>query len=145
MKLHYLEKPRVAPAISYVFGSKRFFELAETVEIELSDNYWLKIEKGFRTDLRSVPKWLWSILPPYDDAFIAFLIHDALWSPKEKVRLIAKFNGDIEKAKKFTEYEMLKWSNAHAPNLKRQHKLIHKFLRSPFVMKYYTKQIKIPE
>lgn len=143
MKLHYLEKPNLAPSISFIYGSKRKFVLNEDVEIQLSTGRWITIEKGFETDLMSVPMWLWSVIPPFGDNFIGFLIHDNLW--KNRAKEIALFDGNIYEAKKFSEYEMLRWANAHDPNNKRKNLLIHKFLRSPFVMKYYTREIQIPE
>lgn len=39
----------------------------------------VEAEAGFRTDLASVPDWLWSLFPPYGRYTAAVIIHDRLW------------------------------------------------------------------
>ena len=54
---------------------------------------------GFETDLSSVPKFLWSILPPYGKFLLAPLVHDYLYIE------------DQTRGRKFADKEMLIVSN----------------------------------
>ena len=56
---------------------------------ELTDSFELDsyvIPKGFRTDLASVPKLFWSILPPIGQWMTASIIHDYLYQEKTLTR-----------------------------------------------------------
>ena len=57
------------------------------------------IPKGFLTDLSSVPKILWSFLPPYGKFLLAPLVHDYLYIV------------DQSRGRKFADKEMLIVSN----------------------------------
>lgn len=83
---------------SRVTGSnnKPTYVLLESLIIKLSNGYLLKIEKGFKWDLSSVPRPLWGLLPPDSDAELAMLIHDYLYINKIYTR-------------KFSDKEMYKW------------------------------------
>ena len=42
----------------------------------------IKVEKGFISDLASVPKYLWAIFPPFGEYTEAAVIHDGLYRYK---------------------------------------------------------------
>jgi hypothetical protein len=118
----------------------RTFELLEDIEVELSDGYKITLTKGTKTDLMSVPGWLWSFLKPIDKAFIGDLIHDWLWINKQGQ---IKHFGSIYKARKFADEERKKWRLALAPELKFKTLLTHAVIR--FIGGfYYSEQFKIP-
>ena len=119
---------------------ERAFEVSEDIAVLLSDNRLIIIPAGFKTDLASIPQWLWSIIKPIDKAFIADLIHDHLWV--SKLDEIAHF-GDIYQARKFADSERLKWRNALAPKKKFKNYLTHYVIRL-FGGFFYSRQIKIP-
>lgn len=76
------------------------------IEVMLSNNKWITIPRGMRTDLSSVPQALWSILPPYGPFLLAALIHDYLYI----FDYMREELGDRE-ARLFADKEMLLWSN----------------------------------
>lgn len=140
--LQYLEQPKKIP-VAYVSGidGERTFVVTEDIFVTLSDGYELLIEEGFTTDLISVPKWAWSIIPPFDDGLIGDLIHDKLW--KDKQKQFEYFEYSIYVARKFADDERLKWRKAIVPEKKFRNQITHKIIRwiGGF---YYSKQIKIP-
>ncbi len=73
------------------------YVLENDITIKLSNNDIITIPKGFKYDLSSSPRFLWSILPPDGDFAIGALIHDYLYVNKLYNR-------------KFNDLEMLKWS-----------------------------------
>lgn len=73
------------------------YVLENDITIKLSNNDVITIPKGFKYDLSSSPRFLWSILPPDGDFAIGALIHDYLYENKLYTR-------------KFNDLEMLKWS-----------------------------------
>lgn len=75
----------------------KFFELYAPLEVTLSNGDVIVIPKGFKTDLSSTPRWLWSFLPPYGVDLIAYIIHDYLFVTKIYSR-------------KFTDKEMYLWA-----------------------------------
>lgn len=109
--------------LTYIPTSKgeRFFYVSEDITVTLSDGYDLLIPKGFETELRSSPKIFWSIVPPYNKALLAYLIHDRLWCDKlGQFKHFMDKDGklNIHKAKKFADNEMFIWSNILAPEKK---------------------------
>lgn len=52
--------------------------VANTVIVE-SDKWMFSIPKNFETDLASVPRVLWTVLPPYGDHTIAAIAHDRIY------------------------------------------------------------------
>jgi hypothetical protein len=90
-----------AVQLSYVYSYKnrRFWKLMSPLRVVLSTGKAIVIPEGFYTDLSSVPRWLWSVAPPFGDFLLASVIHDYLYS----------YNvGDRPSA----DREMLIWSNA---------------------------------
>lgn len=43
------------------------------------ENKIITVPEGFRTDLATVPRWLWSMFPPHDSYAKAAVIHDYLY------------------------------------------------------------------
>lgn len=77
-------------------GSK-WFSLYRSLIIELSNGEIITIPAGFKTDLASVPKWLWGFFPPFGEALMAYIIHDYLYVHKPYNR-------------RFADKEMLLWA-----------------------------------
>lgn len=75
------------------------WKTANELKVELSDKSILIIEKGFETDLSTVPKFLWGIFPPFGNFLIAAIVHDYLYKTKDK------------RGRKFADMEMLRISN----------------------------------
>ena len=73
------------------------YVLEQEIKVKLSNNDIITIPKGFKYDLSSSPRFLWSILPPDGDFAIGALIHDYLYENKLYTR-------------KFNDLEMLRWS-----------------------------------
>jgi hypothetical protein len=97
--LGYLKRGENPVKKSRVFGNNTInqYKLLETLEIELSNKLIIVIPKNYVWDLASVPRFLWSLVPPDSDAEIAFLIHDYLYENKIVSR-------------KFADNEMMIWS-----------------------------------
>ena len=73
--------------------------LEKDIKHVLHNGDTVTIPKGMSTDLSSVPKFLWSFLPPFGNFILAPLIHDYLY-------VIDKSRG-----RKFADKEMLIVSN----------------------------------
>ena len=87
---------------SYVYSdnSSKYWKIENPLLIKLSNQKYLKIDKGFYYDMSTVPKWLWSIVRPYNDGLIGYLIHDRLYVIR-----------DHEMSRKEVDKEMLFWTN----------------------------------
>ena len=91
------------------------WEVAEDIVVDLES--WgihysqFIIPKGFKTDLSSVPRVLWGIMPPFGNFLIAALVHDYMYhinfmedmigtktarkiADKAMLALSMKYNGD---------------------------------------------------
>ena len=91
--------------LKYIGGKKgKMWEIYEPINIKLSDGSYLEIPKGFSTDLSTVPKSLWGVLPPFGNFLLAALVHDYLYVTKDK------------RGRKFADKEMLIISNANNKN-----------------------------
>lgn len=77
------------------------YVLEEEVNFKLSNGDYLKIEEGFLWDKSSVPRLLWTLLPPSGKFEIAALIHDKIYKDLK-----------YKYTRKFADKEMLKWSMA---------------------------------
>lgn len=73
------------------------YTVNEEILIKLTNGQYLVIPKGYQTDISSVPRLFWSLLPPDGDFALAAIIHDYLYENKMFTR-------------KFNDNEMLKWS-----------------------------------
>lgn len=59
-------------------GKVTWFELSEECEVAY-DNNILIIPKGYRTDFASVPRLLWSVVPPHGRMSNASVVHDFVY------------------------------------------------------------------
>jgi len=92
-------------ALEYIPSKKgKKWKIFEQIDVPLSDGSILKIPKGFETDLSSVPKFLWGILPPFGNFLLAALVHDYLYVEKDS------------RGRKFADKEMLIISNKRNKN-----------------------------
>jgi hypothetical protein len=64
----------------YSYSSRKYWRLTQPISIRLSNGQEIEIPAGFKTDLSSVPKCLWSIAPPFGDFLLAAIIHDYLYT-----------------------------------------------------------------
>ncbi|MEI7488143.1 MAG: DUF1353 domain-containing protein [Chryseobacterium sp.] len=135
------QKQSIALTYHPMIKGGRTFTVAKDITVELSDGYVITIKEGTITDLSSIPKILWSLMSPIDEAFIADLIHDYLWIDKEGQ--LGHFNYDIYKARKFADDERYKWRKKMAPKRKIKNWITHRFLRM-FGGLWYSRQLKIP-
>jgi hypothetical protein len=67
----------------YSYRSKKYWKIEKPVTVELSNGKIITIPVGFYYDMSTVPKWLWSFVRPFNDALIAYLIHDYLYINRE--------------------------------------------------------------
>ena len=77
----------------------KMWVLHESITHALHNGETVVIPEGFETDLSSVPKFLWSILPPFGNFLMGALIHDYLYIL------------DQSRGRKFADKEMLITSN----------------------------------
>ncbi len=143
MKLKYLQRPEYEP-IKKIPRSKehpRHWVFTEDVEIRLSDGRLIVIEEGFIFDGASIPRWLWWLFKPIDEAFIGDAIHDYLWINK-KVEL-EHFRYNINDARRFADDERLRWRRHLAPNKKLKNNITHAVIRVIGGL-FYSKQLEIP-
>jgi hypothetical protein len=98
---HYQKEYSIVE-MKYVMGvnTKNKYQLINSIKIELSNKDIITIPSGFIWDLASVPRILWSLLPPDGDFTLGFLIHDYLYSTKSLNNYTRKFCDD----------EMLIWT-----------------------------------
>lgn len=81
--LKYGENPHTIP-LDFFPNSKgsKWFSLYRSLEITLSNGHKITIPAGFKTDLASVPKFLWGFFPPFGKGLLAYIIHDYLYVNK---------------------------------------------------------------
>lgn len=82
----------------------KMWKVLKPIDVELSDGTVITIEEGFKTDLSSVPQFLWWPLPPYGPFLLACLIHDWLYIHNQ--HKTNKHN----KTQSWSDKEMLTWS-----------------------------------
>ena len=95
--------------LNYLVGertNKQFFdnswEVAKNLSVTLSNGDIVVIPKGFKTDLSSMPEFLWGILKPFGDFLLAPIVHDYLYRNDYKVNELGWY-----KARLFADREML--------------------------------------
>ena len=96
-----LKDDLIVQSYVYSYKSEKYWSIQKPLVIELSDGDILIIPKGFCYDMSTVPKWLWSIVRPFNDGLIGYLIHDYLYVHQEQHKLTRK---QVDK-------EMLFWTN----------------------------------
>lgn len=93
---------------SYQYKSvhEKFWKIEKPIEVLLSNGEIITIPHGFVYDMATVPKWLWSVVRPFNDALMGTLIHDFLY--------IDKASHTMTRAQADAEY--LKWNNTTNSN-----------------------------
>lgn len=96
-----IHRKRGSPVIKQLVRGNTVMEyrLMVPLKLELSNGDILTIPGGFIWDLSSVPRAMWSLLPPDGEFEIGTIIHDYLYKNKLYTR-------------KFADKEMLLWANA---------------------------------
>lgn len=87
---------------SYVYSdnSSKYWKITEPLTIQLSNEKLINIGRGFYYDMSTVPKIFWSIVRPFNDGLIGYLIHDRLYVIR-----------DHNMTRKEVDKEMLFWTN----------------------------------
>jgi len=100
--------------IKYIPGPvsmfKKRWEVMKDIKLKISTGEEITIKAGFKTDLSSVPRFLWPLFPPYGDFLPAAIVHDWMYINDFK-------RGELgaEKARKFADYQMLFLSRKYNP------------------------------
>jgi len=104
---------------SYIYSDKssKYWRIDKPITIILSTGKIINIPKGFTYDMSTVPKWLWSIVRPFNDGLFAYLVHDRLYVIR-----------DHSMTRKQVDDEMLFWANIVNDN-KFDNKLRYFFVR----------------
>lgn len=110
------------------------------LEIELSDGYILLINLGTIWDGASIPKWLWWLFKPIDEASIGDFIHDCLWVDKKAQ--LERFEYNIFKARQFADKERLEWRKRLAPKKAIKNYITHFVIRKIGGI-YYSRQLRL--
>lgn len=129
MKVKYLETPKQEWFIPLPKSKKfpRHWITLVDLEIELSDGYILKRPSGTIWDGASIPKIIWWLFKPIDNAAIGDFIHDELWIDKQAQFEFFEYN--IYQARKFADEERLKWREALEPKKSLKNKITHFVIR----------------
>ena len=85
----------------YSYKSKKVLKIIKSIHILLSNKEVITVPYGFYYDMATIPKLLWSLIRPFNDALLATLIHDYLYIHQEVHNLT---RAQVDK-------EMLIWSN----------------------------------
>lgn len=88
---------------SYIYSDKsvKYWRIERDVVVQLSTGDELLIPAGYCYDMATVPKWLWSVVRPFNDGLLATLIHDYLYVHKEK-HMLSRAESDREYLKWLT-------------------------------------------
>ncbi len=108
---HSTDTTKKSPFKNWTMKGRMNWIVTEDIKVKLSNKDTINIPKGFRTDLSSSPRILWSIFPPYGDFLIAALIHDYLYSAKYFKKELGSY-----RAQRFADKEMFKWSKIYNSN-----------------------------
>lgn len=74
----------------YSYKSKKFWKITKSIHIMLSNGNVITVPYGFYYDMATIPKWLWSIIRPFNDGLFATLIHDYLYIHQETHNMTQK-------------------------------------------------------
>jgi hypothetical protein len=87
---------------SYVYSDKssKYWKIKKPLTVKLSSDKIINIPKEFYYDMSTVPKWLWSIVRPYNDGLFGYLVHDVLYVIR---------NHNMKRSE--VDKEMLFWTN----------------------------------
>lgn len=89
----------------------RFFIVLEPFVVTLSNGEKYVVPAGMKTDLCSVPVFLWSFFQPYGSFLPASIVHDAMYIFDYRVDDLGLY-----KAQLFADREMLFLSKKYQPN-----------------------------
>lgn len=152
MKLVKYREEGYTPALKHLPNSPRGrrWVIDKSFSVELSDGFILKIPKGFETDLRSSPWWLWSIIPPFNESLLAYLIHDRLYADKlgqmkhfSKQDKLGRAKPYV--AKKFADEEMYRWASALAPSKKVENLFAYWGVKTLWGKRVYDGRSSVPQ
>ena len=101
-----------------------WFEVVEPVTVELSDGKILTIPQFYVTDFASVPRFMWSLIPPIGKYNRACLVHDYLYDTQYRQKELGTYN-----ARKFADREMLRIANNSNPKDKVLHFVMYQMVR----------------
>ena len=96
--------------------------LIENLYVCLKDGSRIVIPAGFGTDLSSVPRYLWFMMPPYGNFLIAAIVHDYMYATNYRESDLGTFH-----ARKLADDTMLYMSQLH--NNENWSKRIDNYLR----------------
>jgi hypothetical protein len=87
---------------SYVYSnnSQKYWKIQQPITVKLSNDKIINVPKGFLYDMSTVPKWLWSIVRPFNDGLFGYLVHDRLYVIR-----------DHDMTRLQCDKEMLFWTN----------------------------------
>ena len=78
VKIQFLSEPSVQADVGFMF-------VTTNDSVVLINNEALMIPKGFKTDLASIPRILWSIFPPQKSEFVTpSILHDYMYTIRYK-------------------------------------------------------------
>jgi hypothetical protein len=94
--------------LAYVLGkrsNKQMFDnswmLLENLRVTLSTGDTIVVPSGFRTDLSSIPEFMWGLMKPYGDFILAPIVHDCMYRTNYKADELGE-----KAARKFADDEM---------------------------------------
>jgi len=69
---------------SFVYSDKsaKYWKIQKPLGIQLSNGVVINILSGFTYDMSTVPKWLWSVVRPFNDGLFGYLVHDHLYKDR---------------------------------------------------------------
>lgn len=79
----------INPAVRPIPPSYRWYRLLDPVSYDVGEPLSgdrITVPVGFETDFASIPRSLWSILPPFDKHLPAAIIHDYLYTIQTRTR-----------------------------------------------------------
>jgi hypothetical protein len=57
----------------------QYWELSQSIVVKIANGDLVTIPSGFGTDLSSVPRVLWPVMPPFGNFLVAAITHDYLY------------------------------------------------------------------
>ena len=75
--------------------------LLEDLRVTLSNDEIVIIPSGFRTDLSSIPEFMWGVMKPFGDFVLGAIVHDWMYQTKFKLDELG-----AKEARKFADKEM---------------------------------------
>jgi hypothetical protein len=95
--------------IAYVLdGSDKPWIVIEDINYVLSNGDSYLVEKHFRFDGTSSPRFLWSTFPPVDDRILGVILHDHMYAYDYLLDVM-----EPREAKKWIDNEMELWFNKY--------------------------------